>query len=166
MKGIYKITNKINNKSYIGYSNNIERRWQEHMARYNCQQEYNKVLYKAIRKYGLSNFSFEVIEETENLHMRVAPEISNRAILILKLYVLLESHGTRKRSFSRFFLHNSFSFHFLSLSPCVRLTSSTLSALNQKSRVTLFYHILQRQKFSKSTINSAQVLFLISSQKF
>lgn len=70
MKGIYKITNKINNKSYIGYSNNIERRWQEHMTRYNCQQEYNKVLYKAIRKYGLSNFSFEVIEETENLQER------------------------------------------------------------------------------------------------
>ena len=30
MIGIYKIENIINNKVYIGSSNNIERRWKEH----------------------------------------------------------------------------------------------------------------------------------------
>ena len=30
MIGIYKITNNINGKIYIGQSNNIERRFQEH----------------------------------------------------------------------------------------------------------------------------------------
>lgn len=31
MIGIYKITNKVNNKIYIGQSNNIDRRWHEHI---------------------------------------------------------------------------------------------------------------------------------------
>jgi predicted GIY-YIG superfamily endonuclease len=30
MIGIYKITNKINGKAYIGQSNHIKRRWSEH----------------------------------------------------------------------------------------------------------------------------------------
>ena len=35
MIGIYKITNKINNKCYIGQSVNVERRWHEHKTRAN-----------------------------------------------------------------------------------------------------------------------------------
>ena len=31
MIGIYKITNKINNKIYIGQSKDIERRWKKHI---------------------------------------------------------------------------------------------------------------------------------------
>ena len=65
MTGIYKITNKINNKIYIGQSINIARRWQEHRQRaFNINgSQYNIPLYKAIRKYGLNNFSFEILEE-------------------------------------------------------------------------------------------------------
>lgn len=60
--GIYKITNKINNKCYIGKAINIKRRWIEH--RYMAQNsDCNYALYRAIRKYGLENFSFEIIEE-------------------------------------------------------------------------------------------------------
>ena len=68
MQGIYKITNKINNKSYIGKSKDIEARWKEHKWRMNSLDEVhlNKPLYRAFKKYGLENFSFEVIEELEN----------------------------------------------------------------------------------------------------
>lgn len=59
--GIYKITNKQNGKVYIGQSVDIERRWQEHRKRYNIEK-YDTLFYKAIRKYGLENFSFEIIE--------------------------------------------------------------------------------------------------------
>jgi group I intron endonuclease len=66
---VYKITNKINNKVYVGYDsyskNKQHRRWIAH--RYNYKNEkardYNKVLYKAMRKYGIENFIFEVLEE-------------------------------------------------------------------------------------------------------
>ena len=66
MTGIYKITNKINGKCYIGESVDIEARWKMHQTRYNREnKEYYKILYAAFRKYGIENFSFEIIEECE-----------------------------------------------------------------------------------------------------
>lgn len=61
-RGIYKITNKTNQKSYIGKSTNIEERWHYHKIHFNYEKEYDKPLYKAFRKYGLENFTFEIIE--------------------------------------------------------------------------------------------------------
>lgn len=65
MIGIYKITNKINNKVYIGQSINIEKRWGEHKRNaFNSKTHtYYYPLYSSIRKYGLDNFTFEIIEE-------------------------------------------------------------------------------------------------------
>ena len=65
-QGIYKITNKINNKCYIGKSTDIESRWKYHIENKNSIKEYNKPLYRAFRKYGIENFSFEIIEELED----------------------------------------------------------------------------------------------------
>lgn len=64
MVGIYCITNLINGKKYIGQSRNIEKRWKEHTLKpfRKCTDE-NKYLYRAIRKHGLKNFKFEVLEE-------------------------------------------------------------------------------------------------------
>lgn len=64
MIGIYKITNKINHKSYIGQSTNIEKRWNNHLSSVNNTQDhcYNYPVYRAMRKYGVQNFSFEVLE--------------------------------------------------------------------------------------------------------
>lgn len=58
MIGIYKITNLINGKSYIGQSVHIKRRWAEH-----CQPSAHSLIGKAIQKYGKENFSFQVVEE-------------------------------------------------------------------------------------------------------
>lgn len=69
-KDIYKITNLINGKCYIGQTTNSKRRFSEHRAK-GYGSENNKVLYYAFDKYGLNNFSFEVIEEQiENYNER------------------------------------------------------------------------------------------------
>lgn len=67
MIGIYKITNKINNKCYIGQSTNIERRWAEHQNKYHKYPD--RALYRAFNKYGLENFIFEIIEECEDTQL-------------------------------------------------------------------------------------------------
>ena len=63
--GIYKITNLLNDKSYIGQSINIEKRWKHEKQRaFNiCSNEYNKLLSRAFRKYGLENFTWEILEQ-------------------------------------------------------------------------------------------------------
>lgn len=63
MIGIYKITNNFNNHSYIGLSTKIEERWKYHQSLYNQERESNKALYKAFKKYGIENFTFEILEE-------------------------------------------------------------------------------------------------------
>lgn len=70
--GIYKITNKINNKSYIGQSIHIERRWSEHLqgSRYNP----HSVLHLAMKKYGEENFIFEILELCDEKDLNVKEE--------------------------------------------------------------------------------------------
>lgn len=57
MIGIYKITKKENGKSYIGQSNDIERRFSEHKTKTDIPIEI------AIKKYGIDAFNFEIVEE-------------------------------------------------------------------------------------------------------
>lgn len=66
MTGIYMITNKINNKSYIGLSIDIENRIKAHFSRaFTRDREYDKLLYRAIRKHGVESFSWRVLELCE-----------------------------------------------------------------------------------------------------
>lgn len=68
-KFIYKITNRLNGKIYIGQTTNPTRRFQEHRGK-GYGQDNEKILYKAFNKYGINNFSFEIIEEVENYNER------------------------------------------------------------------------------------------------
>ena len=65
MIGIYKITNKINNHCYIGQSRDIKERWSNHRSESSNQNSkaYEYPLYRSFRKYGIDNFTFEVLEE-------------------------------------------------------------------------------------------------------
>ena len=70
---IYCYTNLINNKQYIGQTNNVERRKKQHKQDSFHQHQgreisYNLPFHAAIRKYGIDNFKFEILEiiDTEN----------------------------------------------------------------------------------------------------
>jgi len=66
---VYKITNNVNNKSYIGITKDYVTRWRLH--RQTCfneaHPEYQKVLYRAFRKYGLESFTFSVLYSNLNV---------------------------------------------------------------------------------------------------
>ena len=71
MRGfIYKITNKVNGKSYIGQTiQSVKERFYQHCATKCSQAVLNMVIHKAITKYGKSNFTIEVIEEVESANL-------------------------------------------------------------------------------------------------
>ena len=71
MAYIYKITNKINNKIYIGKTErDIEKRFKEHCNNAFKENIENRPLYAAMRKYGIENFYITLIEETESPEQR------------------------------------------------------------------------------------------------
>jgi group I intron endonuclease len=61
---VYKITNKVNNKIYIGKSNDPKLRWKKHLytVKYGDKKCGFQYIHAAIRKHGVDNFIFEVIE--------------------------------------------------------------------------------------------------------
>lgn len=60
---IYKITNNINNKGYVGQTTQdcIEKRWSNHKS------EGKFAIGQAIDKYGPENFTFEVIDKASDM---------------------------------------------------------------------------------------------------
>lgn len=62
--GIYKVKNEITGKIYIGQAVNIIKRWKQHINNYDNQNEkiYDTYFYRSIRKHGIENFSFSIVE--------------------------------------------------------------------------------------------------------
>lgn len=67
---IYQYKNKINGHMYIGLTNDSKRRFSEHLSAANNpnNKDYNQIIHKAIRKYGIENFDYIILEDNiENL---------------------------------------------------------------------------------------------------
>lgn len=63
MMGIYKITNKVNGKYYIGSSNNIKKRLGQHKSNLKHNRHINQYLQNAWNKYGADSFQFSIVKE-------------------------------------------------------------------------------------------------------
>lgn len=62
---IYKITNKINGKVYIGQTIQcLKKRWSQHKS---DSKKSNMTIHKAMRKYGIENFTIEEIGGANNI---------------------------------------------------------------------------------------------------
>jgi len=69
LKGIYKITDKENGMCYIGQSVDIGSRWLTHCKRgAGVDTATNNKLYAVMKKKKIFNFTFEIIEVTDNLN--------------------------------------------------------------------------------------------------
>lgn len=114
MRYIYKITNQINKKIYIGQTNDMQKRLNGHKSKaYNKKaHDYNSPLYKEIRKYGWDNFCMEKIESSpEGLDEKQEREWSNeREKYYISLFNSLVKSGGYNITESGF-SQNKMSFH-------------------------------------------------------
>lgn len=69
--GIYKFRNKLNNKIYIGKSNNLKTRLKSYL-----QKSIKRPIVRAIEKYGIDNFEIEILQ--------IFDSINNNEILALE----------------------------------------------------------------------------------
>lgn len=67
MAFIYKITNDVNQKIYVGKTEfSIEKRFKEHCKDAFRDRNEKRPLYATMRKYGIEHFHVELLEETDN----------------------------------------------------------------------------------------------------
>lgn len=78
MGWIYKITNQVNGKMYIGKTEepNPYNRWKGHLKNAKSQSENNRYLYNSMNKYGVDQFKFELIEEVPDGKLLCEAEIN------------------------------------------------------------------------------------------
>lgn len=99
---VYKITNKLNNKIYIGgTSNSIQKRFRMHLAK--ALKGFESPLYRAIREFGEENFDISVVETCKN-----SEELDNREIYwIANLSSTNPEIGYNVKAGGNIFYHNT-----------------------------------------------------------
>ena len=94
MAAIYKITNLVNNKIYIGQTiNSIDKRFKQHLSQVNCANICS-ALYSAFTKYGKENFIIESIVSGEYSR----EELNELEIFYIKKFDSLSPNGYNLQS--------------------------------------------------------------------
>ncbi len=76
--GIYKITNTVNSKFYIGSTKDLNRRKKDHFRLLKKGINHSIILQNAVNKYGIDNFKFEIlIECSEDLLFIIEQQLVN-----------------------------------------------------------------------------------------
>lgn len=90
---IYKITNNINGKLYIGQTTTtVEHRIGQHFSKQ--QEAYHGILKYAINKYGKDNFSYEMLAKIEcETRSKLCEELNNLEIKMIKKYNSITPNG-------------------------------------------------------------------------
>ena len=135
--GIYRITNKINGKSYIGKTGmNFGDRWDSHRSLLNSGKHDNPHLQRSWNKYGQNAFEFAVVEEIADPN-----ELNEREMFYIAQY--------RKRGLS----YNIHDGGDGGLNLGKHLSEETKRKIGEKNRVNMTGRTLgeeTKQKMSKS----------------
>lgn len=95
MIGIYKFTNKLTGKSYIGQSRDIHKRYIQHKCRHEKPLHGDMFVedtyfHKMLKHYGFWNFDFEIIEECK------VNELNEKEIYYIEKFNTLFPNGYNK----------------------------------------------------------------------
>lgn len=81
LSGIYKITNLVNNKSYVGSAVNLKLRLQKHYYELNKGVHSNEYLLRSFNKYGNDNFNIEILEIFEKIDYKLLLKLEKEYII-------------------------------------------------------------------------------------
>ena len=70
---VYLITNKINQKKYVGITNNYKVRWSNEKS-YPSNPRRRQIIQEAIHKYGKENFTFQILFSGLSIEEAIAKE--------------------------------------------------------------------------------------------
>lgn len=88
---IYKITNTINSKVYIGQTTKtFEQRKKSYINEYKWSKN-PRVIIQAMRKYGFNNFKFEIVED--NIQSQEELDNKERYYIMEVYHSLVEEKG-------------------------------------------------------------------------
>ena len=82
--GVYKITNTVNGKVYIGSSNDIINRWKRYRWAVDSTKGYletTRIIVKAMRKHGIDKFRFEAIDTSAAMSDKLARYIREAELI-------------------------------------------------------------------------------------
>ena len=166
---IYRITNVVTGKVYIGYTNNPIKRWKKHQASARDPKSKTK-LHNSLRKHGPSNFKFEVIyQSNDKLHTKKTME----PIFIVEHDSVNNGYnitrggdggpGVTSKNASKYNKERvaNGTHNFLSYE-AKKISSETASATNARL-LAAGTHILQSEKYQKE--NSERVRKLVTEGK-
>lgn len=90
--GIYKITNIINNKVYIGSASFLNKRMDNHFKALKINKHFNKKLQSSYNKHGKINFKFEVIEYCSKIDLLIKEQYYFDTILYAQEFIKKEDN--------------------------------------------------------------------------
>jgi group I intron endonuclease len=94
--GIYNIRNIINNKIYIGSSENLKKRLKDHLKELRANRHANNKLQNAWKKYGEQSFLFEVILFCDKLDLIPNEQMFLDSYAIDQIYNICLKAGNTK----------------------------------------------------------------------
>jgi len=89
MHYLYKITNTLNNKLYIGQTVDNKKRWMQHKSYAKSPDKTGQYIHRAMAKHGVENFAFEMIATCQT--QEDANEIES--LLIVQYNSRDQNHG-------------------------------------------------------------------------
>jgi group I intron endonuclease len=95
---IYKITNKVSGKIYIGQTIKPNVRWKQHIQCAN--RGFTRPLYKDMRELGLSNFTYEPLDSAHNRE-----ELNKKELFYIKQYNCLYPLGYNIANYEQSVFH-------------------------------------------------------------
>ena len=148
---IYKITNDINDKVYIGKTqNSVSQRFSEHLRDAKKESCEKRPLYSAIRKYGEQHFAIHILEECSN------EDLSERERYWIKKYgsYKIGYNATVGGDGSSFVDRNEI-LDELILNPCVKDIAKSVGCCADIIREVASQHGIRLQKHSDEDTSTA-----------